>query len=84
MGTGGGTYETRELAGPAGETVAYNLYADAAETEILGDGTGASTTIPLTTTGGTETFTIYGATDPDQLLVPPGTYTSTVTATVTF
>jgi spore coat protein U-like protein len=83
-GTGGSsTFATRQMA-LATDTVDYNLYADAAHTEILGDGSTGTTTIDFTSTGGADPFTVFGQTAPAQNPKPAGVYTSTVTATVTF
>ena len=67
----------------------YNLYADAAYTQVLGDGTGGSTT------GGDSMFliffnptqqrsaTIYGRIPPGQD-VPAGGYSDTIVVTITY
>jgi spore coat protein U-like protein len=83
-GTGGAsTFATRQMA-LGTDTVDYNLYADAAHTEILGDGSTGTVTIDFTSTGGDDAFDVFGQTAPAQNPKPAGTYTSTVTATVTF
>lgn len=85
IGTGGGTLTTRQMAGPGGATIGYNIYRNAAHTEILGDGTSAGTfTISGTSTGNADTFPVYGLTAANQNPKPIGDYTSTITATVTF
>lgn len=83
-GTGGAsTFDTRQMElGP--DTIDYNLYADAAHTQILGDGTVGTVTIDFTSTGGPDPFDVFGQTFAGQNPQPPGTYTSTITATVTF
>lgn len=83
-GTGAGsTFATRRLEQGA-ETIDYNLYRDAARTEVLGDGTGATFRIALTSSGGADAFDVFGRTEPGQNPKPAGTYTSTITATVEF
>jgi spore coat protein U-like protein len=83
-GTAGtSTLATRQMASGA-NTINYNLYRDASHTEILGDGTGGTFTVGLTSTGGDDGFTVYGQTVAAQGAKPPSTYASTITATVTF
>ncbi|MBB3060524.1 spore coat protein U-like protein [Microbulbifer rhizosphaerae] len=89
-GTGGtSTFATRQMDNGT-NTIDYNLYRDAAHTEILGDGdgdgdgSGGTFTITFTSTGGNDEFDVFGRTDPGQNPKPTGTYSSTITATVTF
>lgn len=83
-GTGGtSTFATRQMAFGV-NTIDYNLYRDAARTEILGDGTSGTFTIDFTSTGGADGFDVYGRTAAAQNPKPAGTYASTVTATVEF
>lgn len=83
-GTGGSsTFTTRQL-GLGQETINYNLYRDAARTEILGDGTGGTFTIGFTSSAGADPFTIYARTAGGQGPKPSGTYASDLVATVTF
>lgn len=84
-GTGGAsTFTTRQMDDGGANTIDYNLYRDAANTEILGDGSGGTFTIDFSSTGGADTFDVYGLTEPNQNPKPPGTYSSSITATVTF
>lgn len=84
-GTGGAsTFATRQMEEPGTETIDYNLYRDAARTEILGDGSGGTLTIDFTSTGGADVFDVFGQTVAGQNPKTPETYTSTITATVTF
>lgn len=85
--TGSGTYAQRKMLNGA-PFVNYNLYKDAAHTIVLGDASGTTQTVPLTPSGGNvvaanDQFTIYGQTNAGQA-VANGTYTDTVTVTVTF
>jgi spore coat protein U-like protein len=85
-GTGGGTLPgPRQMASTAPvATIDYNLYRDAAHTEVLGDGSPGTVTIDLTSTGGADAFDVFGQTVAGQNPKPPSTYTSTITATVTY
>ena len=83
-----GSYATRTLRSGT-DVLNYNLYLDAADTQVWGDGTGGSLedTVPIIAHGNgsqaSATFTIYGAVaalqDP-----APGSYTDTITVTVNF
>jgi spore coat protein U-like protein len=83
LGTAGGTFATRLMANGT-DTIGFNLYSEAAAGDILGDGTSGTETIELTSTGDADTFQIYGRTVAAQNPKPLGTYSTTVTATVTF
>lgn len=87
-----GTFTTRTMTTTAGTTtypLNYNLYMDAADTQIWGDGTGGSLmdTVALTRKGNNNTITtavtVYGAVAPMQDPAP-GTYSDTITVTVNF
>ena len=67
------------------EALNYNLYRDAARTTIWGDGTGGTSVYsdPNPPNGLTTPVTIYGRIPAGQD-VSAGTYTNTVTATITF
>lgn len=83
-GSGGGsTFATRQMDSGV-TTIDYNLYRDAAHTEILGDGSGGTFTIDFTSSGGADPFSVFGLSQGGQNPKPIGTYTSTITATVTF
>ncbi|HEU4623070.1 MAG TPA: spore coat U domain-containing protein [Burkholderiaceae bacterium] len=77
-------YSPRRLSG-GGNTLAYNLYLDAANTRVWGDGTGGTEYLSqsIVISLGTQTFTVYGFIPAGQS-PPPGTYTATITATLTF
>lgn len=68
-------------------TVDYALFRDAAHSELLGDAsTAATVTLAGTSTGNNtaDSFTIYGQVPSGQGDKPTGTYSDTVTATVSF
>src|SRR5207245_1316586 len=68
---------------PPALTMNYNLYMDAANTIIWGDGTSGTQFLTFPSTPGNKTYTgtIY-ATIPAGLDVGPGTYTDTIQATL--
>lgn len=64
----------------------YNVYSDAARTQIWGDGTGGSVTVSDTITallGGVGTYTVYGTLFAAQN-VPAGVYSDAITVTVNY
>lgn len=81
-GTGGGTTATRKMKSAAGPTVDYNMYTDAGHTVNWGN-TLAADTKSDTGSGAAQLHTIYGQV-PIQTTPAAGTYTDTVTVTVTF
>jgi len=80
--TTGGTVSARLMTNGT-TTLAYDLYTTAAATTVWGDGTTGTSTESGTGSGATQTLTVYGqiaaGLDP-----APGSYTDTVTATVTY
>jgi spore coat protein U-like protein len=79
----GSTTDSRLLTSAAGsDAVKYNLYRDAARTQVWGQ-TAGNDTASDTGTGNAKTMTVYGRVPP-QAVPAPDTYTSTVTATVVF
>ena len=78
-----GTFHSRTLA-QGGETLAYNLFRDAARTEIWGDGSSATFDVPMAPERNTWVpVTIY-AEIPASQDVSAGSYSDTVTATINF
>jgi len=66
-----------------GGTVNYQLYVDSGLTTTWGDGTGGTTQATGTGTGNSQVLTVYGEV-PAQTTPAPGTYTDTITATISF
>ncbi len=64
-------------------TLGYQLYADALRTIVWGDGTNVSLASPGVGTGSNQSLTVYGRL-PSLTGAVPGTYTDTVTVTVTY
>jgi spore coat protein U-like protein len=86
-GTTTGGSITQRLLANSGDTLQYNLYTDTSRQTLWGDGTTGSTT---SGTGAgyatTQTLTVYGRL-PDNSTnqnAPVGTYTDTITVTVTY
>lgn len=89
LSTGGsGSYATRRLQAGA-STLQYQLYRDLGRTSVWGDGSGGSAVV----TGGfllsvlvpvSATHTVYGRIPALQTSVPVGSYTDTITVTVTY
>lgn len=77
---GKSTGGTRALADGAGHFAPYDIYTDAAHTQILAN----NGTINLTaSTGVAQTVNIYGK-SPGKVGLPAGTYTDTIAVTLTF
>ena len=77
------TYYSRALS-RSGESLEYNLYRDAARTEIWGDGSNGTFDVPVAPEKNAWVpVTIYAEIPPSQD-VAAGAYTDTVTATINF
>lgn len=64
-------------------TLGYQLYLDSGRTTVWGDGTASSSTKSGTGSGSAQTLQVYGRI-PTLSGVVPGTYTDTVTVTITY
>lgn len=78
----------RELKGPQGDRLEYNLYTDPARTLIWGDGKGSTYTVTESYTFTvlccvTNNYTVYGRLDSGQN-VQPGSYSDSITIKVDF
>jgi spore coat protein U-like protein len=84
VGTGGGTFTTRTLLSGS-DALNFNLYRDSSYSQVWGDGTGSTFTVAGTGSGllTANTLTVYGQIPVSQDK-PVGTYTSTITVTVTY
>jgi spore coat protein U-like protein len=81
--TGGATVSQRLLNNAStSETIKYNLYTDAGRATVWGNTVGTDT-VHVTGNGAQQTYTIYGRV-PGQNTPTPGTYTDTVTVTITY
>jgi spore coat protein U-like protein len=90
LSSGAGTFANRTMAspGPPSYTLGYNLYSDNARTMVWGDGTSGTSTVsdsysilllPIT-----HNFTVYGYIPSSQISAGVGTYSDSVTVTITF
>ncbi|HEY1141234.1 MAG TPA: spore coat U domain-containing protein [Lysobacter sp.] len=78
----GSTITTRTLSGP-GNNMSFNLYRDAGYTQVWGVTSGTDTA-GGTGNGTNQSYTIYGRIYAMQTTKAPGTYSTTITATVTY
>lgn len=90
LGTGGGSYTSRRMSSGA-RTLAYNLYTDAARSQVWGDGSGGtgygSGFITLDAFGLSPTLTlwVYGRVPAGQTgLVPASGYKDTISVLLTY
>ena len=81
-GTGtGATVAARKLTSGA-NTVNYTLYSNSTRTTLWGNTVGTDT-VAATGNGAAQSYTVYGRV-PSQAAPAPGTYTDTITVTVTY
>jgi len=81
-GTGtGATVATRKMTSGA-NTVNYTLYSNSGRTTVWGNTVGTDT-VAATGNGSAQSYTVYGRVPP-QAAPAPGTYTDTITVTVTY
>ncbi len=81
-GTGTGATVTNRKMTSGSNTLLYTLYQDSARTVNWGNTPGTDT-VNSTGTGAAQNFTVYGMIPANQT-APIGTYTDTITVTVTF
>ena len=85
LNKGSGSFATRTMTS-SGNSLQYNLYTSNALTSVWGDGTGSTSTVAgngTTSPTGGSTITIYGSI-PAQQDVPAGSYSDTITITISF
>ena len=80
MSAGSGTLTSRVMKSGSYQ-LDYNLYTNATYTTIWGDGTSGTSTVSATAIGAT--YTVYGQI-PALQNVPVGSYSDTITVTVTY
>ena len=82
-GTGtGATASLRRMTGPNNQTLAYNVYSDAAHTVSWASSSGVDT-LAGTGTGSSQTIQAYGEI-PAAQSPSPGAYNDTITVTLTY
>ena len=79
---GGGTIAARRLVNGANQ-LSYQIYTDAARSIVWGNGTTGSTVAGSSSNSVNSVHTVYGRV-PAATTPPTGTYTDTLTFTVTF
>ncbi len=80
----GGRFAPRKMRRNArGRAINYNLYIDAARTQVWGDGTGTTFVQTGTGSGSQQSFNVYGRI-PARQNVAVGHYTDSITVTVVF
>lgn len=84
-----GSYATRTMLSGGPNPLNYNIYADSGHTQILGDGTSGTWYYYLVGTGRgrtTASWTVpaHGQVPSSQTSATPGTYTDTITVTVSY
>jgi spore coat protein U-like protein len=78
----GATFASRRMTSGA-NVLSYSLYSDLARGSVWGNGTGGSVVVNNTGAGTAQTLTVYGRiTSPQSVLT--GTYSDTITVTITF
>lgn len=78
----GATVSTRAMGGPGGATLNYALYQDSGHSTNWGQTVGTDTEAG-TANGSAQTITVYGVVSASQF-VTPGSFSDTITATVTY
>jgi spore coat protein U-like protein len=78
-----GSLTNREMTSSGGAVVNYQLYMDSGYSIIWGDGTSGTSTTGATGTGSSQSYTVYGEV-PAQTTPAPGSYSDTITVTVSY
>ncbi len=78
----GSTTASRLMSGPASSSIGFQHYRDSGRTQTWGQTVGTET-VASVATGSAQSLTVYGRVPP-QAAPAAGSYSSTITATVTF
>lgn len=81
LSAGSGTFAARVMKNGT-QQLNYNLFTDAQRLTVWGDGTAGTSTVSATATGGS--YTVYGMIPALQKTVGAGSYSDTITVTVTY
>src|ERR1700749_718652 len=81
--TSGGTEASHLMTDGNSHTLTYNMYSDSGHATKWGDGTLSTTVVSGTADGTHQPFTLWGEVGIGQF-VPSGSYSDTVTATVSY
>ncbi|MCP3715490.1 spore coat U domain-containing protein [Paraburkholderia sp. CNPSo 3281] len=82
-GTSGNVAARQMQRSGGGGVVNYQLYTDSAHTTAWGDGTAGTTMETGTGSGNQQVISVYGVV-PEQTTPAPGSYSDTITATISF
>jgi len=83
LNAGGAANFTSRAMKNGSYSMGYQLYTDSARSTVWGDGTASSSSVSGTGSGSNQTLTIYGRV-PTLTGAVPGTYTDTVTVTISY
>jgi spore coat protein U-like protein len=79
----GATLANRRMTSGA-NALTYRLYTDAGRTSIWGDGSTGTAAVTGTGNGAAQVFTVYGRVPSGQTSVRAGSYSDTVSVTITY
>ncbi|MBB72431.1 MAG: spore coat protein [Legionellales bacterium] len=82
-GTGSGATVTTRKMTSGSDLLNYSLYSNVTHTTVWGDTVGVNT-MPGVGTGSAQNLTVYGRIPSGQSSVPAGSYSDTITVTVTY
>jgi spore coat protein U-like protein len=87
LGSGAGSYSNRQLS--AGSNILnYNLYTDAARSQVWGDGTASTAVVTdsytLTTSPTTRNYSVYGRIPQGQTQAMAGSYSDSTVVTLAY
>ena len=84
LAVGTGTFAARTM-GNGGNTLNYNLFADAGYSQVWGDGTSGTVTVPCGfSSSGTQSISLYGKIPKGQSTTAVGTYNATPQVTISW